>query len=134
VSGLSERSERNKTNEQSETIMILEIFKDPSLGLTNVNELAQTTKLKQKDIKKELMMEESYLLNHRRNKKFPGRFYDLQYPNQLWEIDLVEFPDYVTKENMNLKYLLNCIDGYTKYLWSIPMKRKDSKTVSFFMI
>lgn len=49
-------------------------------------------------------------------------------PMQQWEIDLVEFTD-LAAHNSNYKYLMNVIDTFSKFVWSVPIHNKESATV-----
>jgi hypothetical protein len=61
-------------------------------------------------------------------KKYPTRkviVYDI---DDIWSCDLVDMIKY-SNENDGYKYILNIIDCFSKYAWSIPLKTKDSKVV-----
>jgi hypothetical protein len=61
-------------------------------------------------------------------KVYPTRkviVYDI---DDIWSCDLVDMIKY-SKENEGYKYILNIIDCFSKYAWSIPLKTKDSKVV-----
>ena len=47
-------------------------------------------------------------------------------PNQIWGADLIDMREF-SNENRDYNYLLNVIDIFSKYAWSIPLR---SKTVS----
>ena len=47
------------------------------------------------------------------------------YKNQIWSMDLVQMDDTMNeKENKGFKYILTCIDLYSRYAWAIPIKQK----------
>lgn len=52
------------------------------------------------------------------------------YPSQRYEIDLVETSNINPVLNRGTRYLLTCIDVYSKYAWVIPITNKRSNTVS----
>ena len=49
-------------------------------------------------------------------------------PNDIWGADLVEMQEWANK-NKGFRYMLNVIDCFTKYAWSIPLKDKKGLTV-----
>ena len=48
------------------------------------------------------------------------------YKNQIWSLDIVDMQEF-KNENNGYKYILNCIDLYTRYVWAIPMFDKSGK-------
>ncbi len=48
-----------------------------------------------------------------------------QYPNQKWQIDLIDMNQYV-KNNKNFRYILNCVDIFSRKIWMRPLKKKES--------
>ena len=75
---------------------------------------------------------EKYLRNnavhsrHRRiiKKTFPRRKIIARFPFEIFMADLLEYPQY---KNVNHNYMYVMIDCFTKKLWAVPMKRKDSQ-------
>lgn len=49
--------------------------------------------------------------------------------NDVWAIDLVDMSEW-KKQNDNTPYMLNVIDAFSRYAWSIPLKDKSAKTVT----
>ena len=45
----------------------------------------------------------------------------------MWGADLVDMKEW-EKQNKGFKYMLNVIDVFSKYAWSIPMKNKTGET------
>ena len=48
--------------------------------------------------------------------------------DDLWQADLVDMSA-ISKYNDGYKFLLTCIDVFSKYAWAIPLKNKSSKSV-----
>ena len=46
----------------------------------------------------------------------------------MWQADLVDMSA-ISKYNDGYKFLLTCIDVFSKYAWAIPLKNKSSKSV-----
>ena len=61
-------------------------------------------------------------------RKFPRRRVIVNGPNDIWGADLVEMQEWANK-NKGFRYMLNVIDCFTKYAWSIPLKDKKGVTV-----
>ena len=61
-------------------------------------------------------------------KNFKRRSVYAYYINDLWSADLVDVSN-ISEDNDNVKFLLNIIDVYSRYSWSIPLKNKSSKSV-----
>lgn len=61
-------------------------------------------------------------------RKFKRRKISFQYLDQTWCMDLVQMDN---KEwvaaNDGYKYLLTCVDGWSRYAWAVPMKTKTAK-------
>ena len=53
-------------------------------------------------------------------------------PNERWAIDLVDMQRYESK-NRGFKYILTCIDHFSRRVWAKPLKNKTSHDVSIMM-
>jgi len=53
-------------------------------------------------------------------------------PNERWAIDLVSMERYAG-QNKNYIQILTCIDYYSRYVWAVPLKNKESKDVAIAM-
>jgi len=51
------------------------------------------------------------------------------FPNERWAIDLVDMNPY-KDENGGYRYILTCIDYFSKYVWAEALKNNTSETVS----
>lgn len=49
--------------------------------------------------------------------------------DDIWSADLVDM-QWSSRQNKGFKYLLNVIDVFSKYAWSVPIKDKTGKTIS----
>src|SRR5206468_5274745 len=49
--------------------------------------------------------------------------------DDIWGADLVEMQEW-SRINKGYKYMLNVIDVYSKYAWSVPLKDKKGDTVT----
>lgn len=64
-------------------------------------------------------------LRSRAKKKGACRVYLNQFTRNIYYIDLIDFS---SKQNKGYKYVLVCIDGYSRYLMIRLLKSKDAKT------
>ena len=80
-----------------------------------------------KDLKK-IFIDEIYSKPPRR--KYPTNKIVYNHIDEIWSIDLADFSDYKTSNNKGFRYIFIIIDNFSKYLWSIPLKNKYSKTIT----
>ena len=50
-------------------------------------------------------------------------------PNEIWSANLIDMRAF-SNENRDYNYLLNVIDIFSKYAWSIPLKTKTASEVT----
>lgn len=76
------------------------------------------------DVEKFLKQQPNYQLTYniqqQVNKPIVSKF-----ANQRWQIDLIELTNY-SSSNYGFKYLLNCIDIFSKRIWLRKMKTKEA--------
>ena len=98
----------------------------------NVNKntsLGGVSKLNIKNKKKAqyfLNSQRTYTLHKRRVKKIQTKPVIVNGPNAQFQSDIIDMKKH-SKYNDNYKYILNVIDVFTKYGYSIPMKTKSSR-------
>ena len=78
---------------------------------------------------KQLRKNETYSLHKSVRKKFKRRKIVVEYPGQILQMDLVDMIKY-SRQNSHYKYIINCIDLFSKKLWSKPLKMKTGKEVT----
>ena len=61
--------------------------------------------------------------NFKRRKVNFGNF-----PNEIWSADLIDLKR-LKKYNNGFQYIINIIDLYSRYAWSIPIKNKTGKSI-----
>ena len=84
---------------------------------------------KKKDLVKQLRKNETYSLHKTVRKKFKRRKIVVEYPGQILQMDLVDMIKF-SRQNSHYKYIINCIDLFSKKLWSKPIKLKTGKEVT----
>ena len=52
-----------------------------------------------------------------------------RYIDECFSIDLLDLTDYGADNNNGFRYVLTCIDNFSKYAFGIPIKDKSSKTI-----
>ena len=60
--------------------------------------------------------------------KFPRRSVIVNEIDSIWSCDLIEMQEW-SEENKGFRYMLNVIDVFSKFAWSIPLKDKKGITV-----
>ena len=83
------------------------------------------TKIKTKNIKDFLEKQESYSLHRNARRHFPRNKVYVPGPNIQWCCDLMDFKPFV-KENRQYRYILTCLDCFTRYAYAQPLKTKTS--------
>jgi hypothetical protein len=81
------------------------------------------------DLVKQLRKNETYSLHKSVRKKYKRRKIVVHYPGQILQMDLVDMIKF-SRQNSHYKYIINCIDLFSKKLWSKPIKFKTGKAVT----
>ena len=63
-------------------------------------------------------------------KNYPTNKIIYDHIDEIWSIDLADFSDYKTSNNIGFRYIFIVIDNFSKYLWAIPLKNKYSQTIT----
>ena len=108
------------------------LYYSPTTLYTSVNSLYNAVKqkgIKLKDVKEFIQKQESTQL-FKRPKRIHSYFPIVaKYKFELLQIDLVDMSD-ISTANQNYKYLLTCVDVFSRLSFVVPMKNKESKTVN----
>ena len=99
-------------------------------GLENFLRVLRNKRIKisRKEVINWLRTQEAYTLHKRCLKKFKRNKVITNGIDDLWQIDLADLQN-VSKYNNNYRYLVTCIDVFSKYSWVIPIKNKLADTV-----
>ena len=81
-----------------------------------------------KGSKKWLSSQPAYTLHKPLRKRFPTRKYHTDGVNHLWQMDLMEMIPYA-KVNNGYRYILTCIDVFSRYARALPLKTKTGLEV-----
>ena len=93
-----------------------------------VERLHKSTGVHRDKIKRWFEGEDSYTLHKQQRSKFPRRCTIVSGIKVQYQIDLMDMQN-IQKENNGNKYILVCIDIFTKMAYARPIKNKTSKSV-----
>lgn len=79
--------------------------------------------------KKEFMKQMATEIHKRVAKKIPRRRVITTGKNDVWAIDLVDMGEW-KDVNDGVPYMLNVIDAFSRYAWSVPLLDKSAKSVT----
>ena len=86
------------------------------------------TKVKRKDVDDYLMNEETYTLHRPNRKKYKRNQVIVSGIDDTFQADLIDVTN-ISRFNDNNKFLLTCIDVFSKYAWVVPIKKKGAQEV-----
>lgn len=109
---------------------IKETYLNPRTGLISASKLKKKLKKENlQDIKNFIEKQETYQL-HKEVKKNYKQILSLGV-NENWQMDLMDMKKVSNiSGNKGHNWLLNVVDVYSRYAWSIPIKRKSANNVS----
>ena len=81
-----------------------------------------------KNVKDWLKSQETYTLHKPVRRRFKRRKTYCLGVDHLWQIDLVDVSS-LSRYNDGYRYLLTCIDCFSRYAWAIPIKNKTSASI-----
>ena len=93
-----------------------------------IQPLAKTSKVKTKQAKAWLASQDVHTLHKPVRYKFPRRKTIVDGPNQQWQADLIDVSR-LSRHNHGTKFLLTCIDIFSKKAWVEPLKDKTATSL-----
>ena len=63
-------------------------------------------------------------------RNYPTKKIIYNHIDEIRSIDLADMIDYKTSNNKGFRYIFIIIDNFSKYLWAIPLKNKNSQTIT----
>ncbi|GFX19465.1 uncharacterized transposon-derived protein F54H12.3 [Trichonephila clavipes] len=99
-----------------------------SFGGVNALYRALDNRVKTKDIKQWLETKESYTLHKPARRRFKRNRVLVGGIEEQFQADLLDLQS-LSQYNNGYKYLLTCIDVFSKYAWAIPLRDKKSKSI-----
>jgi hypothetical protein len=105
-------------------------YRDPKqpASFGGVNALQRALKGKKKNIQQWLSLKDSYTLHKPIRHKFQRNRVLVSDIDRQFQTDLADMQS-LSQFNKGYKYLLTCIDVFSKYAWAIPLKDKTGKSV-----
>ena len=93
-----------------------------------IRPLTESSKVKTKQAKAWLASQDVYTLHKPVRYKFPRRKTIVGGPNQQWQADLIDVSR-LSRHNRGTKFLLTCIDVFSKKAWVEPLKDKTATSL-----
>ena len=62
-------------------------------------------------------------------KYYPTNKTDVYHIDDTWSLDVLDLKDYGPENNRGYRYVLNTIDKFSKYGWTVPIKNKNAQTI-----
>ena len=115
---------------------IIKLYKNPSFpgsysGLDTFLKTLKDNGIKhnKNKVKKLLLQNETYTLHRPKRKKFERNQVIVSGIDDTWQADLVDVSS-LSNKNDNFKFILTCLDVFSKYAWAVPLKNKEGKTIT----
>jgi len=103
-------------------------YSDPT-SLGSISKLQGKTRLQRNKIKNWLASQDTYTLHAPVRKNFPRKQYYVSGPNELLQMDLADMQN-VGKYNDDYKYILCCVDAFSRFATCIPVKNKTGPVIA----
>jgi len=110
---------------------LYDTYYDPSKGFSSIKSLlshVKDAKITTKYAKEWLEKQPTYSMHKQARKKYVRNKVIVSTIDQQWQADLVDLQS-LQKYNEGYKYLLTCIDIFSKYAWAVPLKSKTSSSI-----
>jgi hypothetical protein len=98
-------------------------------SFTSVRNLQRSTGKNRTSVLKFLTGQDSYTLHKPTRVRFPRRRTYAKGINDLFQADLVDVSN-ISSHNDRYRYILTCIDVFSKNAWAIPLKTKGAQEVT----
>jgi transposase InsO family protein len=76
-----------------------------------------------------LSIQNTYTLHNPIRKRFPRYPYTITNIDDVWEMDLADLSSF-SKYNDKFKYLLNVMDIFSRFAWSVTLKDKTASSIT----
>jgi len=107
------------------------IYYDPkhTAGFSSEAKLVTAAKSNKRNVEEWLSGQDTYTLHKPVRKIFPRNPYTVTNIDDVWENDLADLR-FLSRYNDKYKYLLNVIDIFSLYAWSVPLTDKTGKSIA----
>ncbi len=85
-------------------------------------------KIKREDVLNFLQGQDTYTMHKEVRRKFPTNYFEVADINTVWQADLADLSKYES-ENDGYRYILGCIDTFSRRLHLRPLKTKAGKEI-----
>lgn len=75
-----------------------------------------------------LLRQNAYTLHRPRRNRFQRNSYNLTNIGDFWQADLMDMQS-LSRKNKGYKYILAVIDGFSKFAWCVPLKKKQPSEI-----
>ena len=116
---------RNSENDENK---MRSVYYDTKNALGFAGKRGMLKKFPKEKVKEWLQNELAYSLHKPIRRRFTTRPYRSAGVNYLWQMDLMEMIPY-SKVNKGYKYILVCIDVFSRYVRALPTKNKTGKEI-----
>ena len=116
---------------RSSSIIRQAYTKPESIGsFGGLKRLFETVKkdVKFKSVEKWLKTQDTYNLFKQVRRKFPRLPILVNHINEQWQIDLMDI-SWIQKDNDGIRYFLNVIDCFSRFVWVKPLKTKSADEI-----
>ena len=62
-------------------------------------------------------------------KYYPTNKTDVYHIDDIWSLDILDLKDYGPENNRGYRYVLVVIDNFSKFGWTVPLKKKNDQTI-----
>ena len=62
-------------------------------------------------------------------KSYPTNETDVYHTGEIWSLDILDLKDYGLENNRGYRYVLVIIGNFSKYGWTIPLKKKNAQII-----
>lgn len=109
---------------------LCDIYYDPAKGFAGIKSVISQapTHIKPVTVKKWLETQPTYSMHKPARRNYPRNRVIVNFIDEQWQADLVDLQA-LHKYNDGYKYLLTCIDIFSKFSWAIPLKSKVSANI-----
>ena len=111
----------------SERLKLTKLYRESSAAFGSISSLVKISGLPRKKVKQFLESKPSYTKYKNRIRKFPRLQVGARFINDIWCMDLAQV-DKLANWNSNTKFLMVCVDIFSRFIRVEPMKNKSSAT------
>jgi len=130
-SGREKEEEKSQDTQDLGSVLIMEAYLDPNKpgSFRGLDSIRRHVKVGSNIAREWLMEKNAYTLHKQSRTKFIRRRTVSRGIDELWQADLVDL-GLLSNENDHYRYLLTCIDVFSKYARVEPLKNKNGKSLT----